>query len=77
MPLFGYPMVPAEKFKDMVKCDWLSCAAGGGLSGSGRCFCYGIWWSNNCPCYQEEPDFDDSVFQIEMAEREDYKVKGR
>ncbi len=24
----------------------------------------------------EEPDFDDSVFQIEMAEREDYKVRG-
>jgi hypothetical protein len=54
MPTFGYPIVPEDKFKVMVKCDWLTCVAGGGLAGSGRCHYFGIWWSNNCPMFIKE-----------------------
>jgi hypothetical protein len=65
-PLFGYPTVPESLFKKLVKCQWLSCAGGGALSGSGRCFLYGMWWHPSCQCFIPEPDDFDQFAQDEI-----------
>jgi hypothetical protein len=31
------------------KCNWLDCAHGVGLAGSGLCSGCGWWWEKNCP----------------------------
>lgn len=45
--------IASEDFSD-VKCQWLSCMAGTGLAGSGRCFLAGSWWIEECPQYENE-----------------------
>jgi len=48
-----HSVIAPEDFEG-VHCKWLSCLAGTGLAGNGRCFIGGQWWLKDCPEYESE-----------------------
>ena len=47
-----------------LKCDFTNCYAGMGLAGRGKCFLFGMWWSNDCPSFENE---DEQIKKSEAA----------
>lgn len=45
------PIMPVDEYP---KCQWLECAAGCGLAGSGNCFLGGAWDDSECPAFIPE-----------------------
>jgi len=50
-PQLGY--VPSDTIH-LMKCNWLECEAGCGISGHGGCFRKGHWWLKKCPEFKLE-----------------------
>jgi len=51
---------PAPTNSERWKCNWLDCAGGMGLAGSGICSWGGEWWKKNCPNFQTNTEFSKS-----------------
>lgn len=43
-----------ENFRYVVQCDWIRCAAGMKLAGSGRCSLDGDWRDGDCPMFVKD-----------------------
>ena len=48
-------------YKEVIKCNWLKCAGGGGLSGHGRCSFAGEWDNPGCPDFITDEDYLEKV----------------
>lgn len=48
-------------FGNVVKCKWITCAGGMGLSGCGRCSFRGDFTDENCTKFIEEEEYTDKI----------------
>ena len=51
-----------------IKCDFLMCAAGMGVAGSGRCFLKGDPENVDCEQFQDEKEFEARMIEKERGE---------
>ena len=47
-----------ENFHGYVKCDFRTCAGGGGLAGNGHCSFSGEWDRADCPKFITDEEFE-------------------
>jgi hypothetical protein len=41
-------------YKREIRCNFVDCAAGGGVAGKHGCFFGGSWWEEDCPDFVDE-----------------------